>query len=53
MFSIPDYMPEQRVINPRMRAMVVDWLVSVQLETGISHESLYSAVKTMDLYLAK
>jgi cyclin B len=36
-----------------MRAILVDWLVEVQESFELNHETLYTAVKLMDLYLSK
>ena len=36
-----------------MRAILVDWLVEVQESFELNHETLYTAVKIMDLYLAR
>ena len=36
-----------------MRAILVDWLVEVQESFELNHETLYTAVKTLDLYMSK
>ena len=36
-----------------MRSILVDWLVEVQESFELNHETLYTAVKLMDLYLSK
>lgn len=36
-----------------MRAILVDWLVEVQENFELNHETLYLAVKLTDLYLVK
>ena len=36
-----------------MRAILVDWLVEVQENFELNHETLYLAVKMVDLYLSK
>ena len=40
-------------ITEGMRAILVDWLVEVQESFELNHETLYTAVKLMDLYLSK
>lgn len=53
-FRCPDYMQEkQHEITPSMRAILVDWLVEVQESFELNHETLYTAVKLVDLYLSK
>jgi hypothetical protein len=53
MFAIPDYMPEQPEINKSMRGILIDWLVEVQESFELNHETLYTAVKMMDLFLSR
>jgi len=36
-----------------MRAVLVDWLVEVQESFELNHETLYTAVKMMDLYMSR
>ena len=36
-----------------MRAILVDWLVEVQENFELNHETLYLAVKLVDLYVSK
>ena len=43
----------QADITESMRAILVDWLVEVQESFELNHETLYTAVKLMDLYLSK
>lgn len=52
-FQVGDYMPTQFWISKRMRAVLVDWVVEVQQNFHLSHETLYLAVKITDLYLSK
>lgn len=40
-------------INANMRAILVDWLVEVQENFELYHETLYLAVKIVDHYLEK
>ena len=44
-------MPRQRFINPDVRAQLVNWMVEVQETFELNHETLYLAVKLVDLYL--
>uniref|UniRef100_A0A3P8TAN1 G2/mitotic-specific cyclin-B2 n=1 Tax=Amphiprion percula TaxID=161767 RepID=A0A3P8TAN1_AMPPE len=52
-FILCDYMPKQPSLNPEMRAILVDWLVEVQENFELYHETLYLAVKISDHYLSK
>lgn len=52
-FPVSDYMSRQSVITRRMRAMLVDWMVEVQENFELNHETLYLSVKIVDLYLDK
>ncbi|XP_062998062.1 G2/mitotic-specific cyclin-B3 [Elgaria multicarinata webbii] len=52
-FLLPDYMQNQRDITTDMRAILVDWMVEVQENFELTHETLYLAVKLMDHYLVK
>ncbi|XP_062849400.1 G2/mitotic-specific cyclin-B3 [Trichomycterus rosablanca] len=51
-FVLHDYMENQTNLNPSMRAILVDWLVEVQENFELNHETLYLAVKMTDHYLA-
>lgn len=53
LFSIGDYMERQVCLSPWMRALLVDWMVEVQESFELNHETLYLAVKLVDLYLTK
>jgi hypothetical protein len=46
-------MPEQPEINKSMRGILIDWLVEVQESFELNHETLYTAVKMMDLFLSR
>lgn len=50
-FLIGDYMDKQVCLSRWMRAMLVDWMVEVQESFELNHETLYLAVKLVDLYL--
>uniref|UniRef100_A0A8C2WTU9 G2/mitotic-specific cyclin-B2 n=1 Tax=Cyclopterus lumpus TaxID=8103 RepID=A0A8C2WTU9_CYCLU len=52
-FVLHDYMSDQTSLNPEMRAILIDWLVEVQENFELYHETLYLAVKMADHYLAK
>ncbi|TNN46404.1 G2/mitotic-specific cyclin-B3 [Liparis tanakae] len=52
-FILRNYMPDQSSLNPEMRAILIDWLVEVQENFELYHETLYLAVKMADHYLAK
>ncbi|XP_071759658.2 G2/mitotic-specific cyclin-B3 isoform X2 [Centroberyx gerrardi] len=51
-FVLRDYMPQQPSLNPGMRAILIDWLVEVQENFELNHETLYLAVKMTDHYLS-
>ncbi|XP_029785946.1 G2/mitotic-specific cyclin-B3 [Suricata suricatta] len=50
-FILKKYMHRQTDISSCMRAILVDWLVEVQMTFEMSHETLYLAVKLVDHYL--
>ncbi|XP_060064040.1 G2/mitotic-specific cyclin-B3-like [Ylistrum balloti] len=50
-FMVPAYMEKQTSLTTNMRAILVDWLVEVQENFELNHETLYLAVKLVDLYL--
>ncbi|XP_061664204.1 G2/mitotic-specific cyclin-B3 isoform X2 [Syngnathoides biaculeatus] len=52
-FALCDYMARQPNINSEMRAVLVDWLVEVQENFELYHETLYLAVKLTDHYLSR
>ncbi len=53
-FRCPDYLHEvQKDMSTSMRAILVDWLVEVQESFELNHETLYTAVRLMDLYLSR
>lgn len=49
----PNYFDKQTELNPRMRAILVDWLVDVHLKFRLAESTLYLAVQIVDAYLAK
>jgi len=52
-FRCRDYLRSQPEISETMRAILVDWLVEVQESFELNHETLYTAVKLMDLFMSK
>lgn len=53
LFPIGDYIDRQVCLSRWMRALLVDWMVEVQESFELNHETLYLAVKLVDLYLTK
>jgi hypothetical protein len=53
LFPIGDYMERQVCLSRWMRSLLVDWMVAVQESFELNHETLYLAVKLVDLYLTK
>lgn len=53
LFPIGDYMDRQVCLSQWMRALLIDWMVEVQESFELNHETLYLAVKLVDLYLTK
>ncbi|XP_069842198.1 G2/mitotic-specific cyclin-B3 [Dendropsophus ebraccatus] len=51
-FVLSNYMESQGDISKEMRAILVDWMVEVQENFELNHETLYLAVKLVDHYLA-
>ncbi|UYV70193.1 CycB3 [Cordylochernes scorpioides] len=45
------YMERQPEVTANMRAILVDWMVEVQENFELNHETLYLAVRLMDVYL--
>lgn len=52
-FKVEPYMHQQKSLTTSMRAILVDWLVEVQENFELNHETLYLAVKLVDLYVSK
>jgi len=50
---VDDYMTRQVEITSAMRAVLVDWMVEVQENFELNHETLYLAVRLVDHYLSK
>ncbi|XP_050670415.1 G2/mitotic-specific cyclin-B3 isoform X2 [Leptidea sinapis] len=53
LFPIDDYLQRMKGITSWMRALLVDWMVEVQESFELNHETLYLAVKLVDLYLTR
>lgn len=51
-FVLSNYMESQGDISKEMRGILVDWMVEVQENFELNHETLYLAVKLVDHYLA-
>ncbi|XP_076835925.1 G2/mitotic-specific cyclin-B3-like [Brachyhypopomus gauderio] len=51
-FVLTDYMHTQPDLNGDMRGILVDWMVEVQENFELNHETLYLGVKLTDHYLA-
>lgn len=52
-FVIEPYIHRQPHLNSWMRTLLVDWMVEVQETFELNHETLYLAVKVVDIYLSK
>lgn len=50
-FYIGNYSTRQPKLSKEMRAVLVDWMVDMQESFELNHETLYTAIKIMDLYL--
>ncbi|XP_017129824.1 G2/mitotic-specific cyclin-B3-like [Drosophila elegans] len=53
MFPIVDYMPRQIHLTAGIRTILVDWMVVVQQSFEFNDETLYLAMKIVDLYLSR
>lgn len=53
LFPVGNYMEKQVCLSTWMRSLLVDWMVEVQESFELNHETLYLAVKLVDLYLTK
>ncbi|XP_066212510.1 G2/mitotic-specific cyclin-B3 [Saccopteryx leptura] len=52
-FILKKYIDRQTDISSNMRAILVNWLVDVQITFQMNHETLYLAMKLVDHYLMK
>lgn len=48
----PTYMSQRTVINERMRAILVDWLVQVHLRFRLLQETLFTTISILDRFLS-
>lgn len=51
-FLVAKYLERQEELSVGMRAVLVDWMVEVQENFELNHETLYLAVKLVDRYLS-
>jgi G2/mitotic-specific cyclin 1/2 len=53
--TLPDanYLQHQRTLRPKMRSILVDWLVEVHLKFKLLPETLYLSINIMDRFLSK
>nr|XP_037285226.1 G2/mitotic-specific cyclin-B3-like [Rhipicephalus microplus] len=51
-FRISKYLDRQEELSVGMRSVLVDWMVEVQENFELNHETLYLAVKCVDRYLS-
>ncbi|XP_052860114.1 G2/mitotic-specific cyclin-B3 [Anopheles cruzii] len=51
-YVVPDYIERQPFVTKWMRAVLVDWMVEIQESFELNHETLYLAVKIVDIYLS-
>jgi len=47
----PEYLSGQQVILPKMRGVLVDWLIGVHLQFKLLPETVYTAVAILDRFL--
>jgi G2/mitotic-specific cyclin-B2 len=48
----PDYL-DGKIVTPKMRSVLIDWLIQVHLKFHLLQETLYLCVQIIDAYLAK
>jgi len=53
MMEIPQYLGKGSKITPIMRSILVDWMVEIQENFELNHETLYLAVKLSDMFLSR
>uniref|UniRef100_G3MSG1 Uncharacterized protein n=2 Tax=Amblyomma TaxID=6942 RepID=G3MSG1_AMBMU len=51
-FLVSKYLERQEELSVGMRSVLVDWMVEVQENFELNHETLYLAVKSVDRYLS-
>lgn len=52
-FLIQPYMHMQKDISAMMRTILIDWLIDVQENFELFHETLYLGVRLVDMYLSQ
>ncbi|GMT03320.1 hypothetical protein PENTCL1PPCAC_25494, partial [Pristionchus entomophagus] len=52
-YNVGDYMARHPRLSKDCRAMLVDWMIEVQETFELNHETLYLAVKLVDMFLDK
>jgi len=52
-FNVKKYLDKQTELNRNMRSILVDWMVEVQESFELNHETMYLAIKIVDLFLSK
>uniref|UniRef100_A0A023FJH7 Putative cyclin b n=1 Tax=Amblyomma cajennense TaxID=34607 RepID=A0A023FJH7_AMBCJ len=52
LFLVSKYLEQQDELSVGMRSVLVDWMVEVQENFELNHETLYLAVKSVDRYLS-
>lgn len=52
-YSVPrNYMDKQDDVNPKMRSILVDWLIQVHLRFHLLQETLFMTISILDRFLA-
>ena len=49
----PNYLDKQSDLNEKMRSILVDWLVEVDLKFKLRHETLFMTVNLVDRFLSR
>ncbi|XP_053678226.1 G2/mitotic-specific cyclin-B3 [Anopheles nili] len=52
-YVVPDYMGNQKFVTKWMRSLLIDWMIEIQETFELNHETLYLAVKIVDMYLSR
>ena len=50
-FRVGDYVARHPFFSKRYRTQMVNWMVVCQQDFELTHETLYTAIKTIDLFL--
>jgi len=53
LFVVENYFPRHPSLSVKKRARLIDWMVELQETFETNHETLYLAVKLLDLYLSR